>query len=252
MLELYALPALSLTDAPGAAVLHLSSYDARHPLQGFAWLFRAGRDWALIDTGADDLETINASRPVSNRWQAHPISDLLGRFHLTPSDIRHVVLTHLHWDHVGNLGLFLDATWYVPEAEWSFVGNPANRDVLPEILYPQNTIELLRSKGMRTLFHGEMPVPQLRLRHLGGHSPGCAAMDILDDQGNLRLVLGGDVIPLYENLNRQIPPGTLWSYPDCIRALKQLKRLSHAGIPVLPGHDPLILKHYPSGIVLNE
>lgn len=58
-----------------------------------------GTHTILVDTGGP--------------WARESLLDALRREGLTPADIDHVVCTHGHSDHVGNIGLFADATLIV-------------------------------------------------------------------------------------------------------------------------------------------
>jgi glyoxylase-like metal-dependent hydrolase (beta-lactamase superfamily II) len=102
--------------------------------------------------------------------------------------------------------------------------------------------------GVEQMADGDQPVAGLRVRHLGGHTVGSMAVEVLDPAGEVLLVLGGDVMPLYENLTRSIPPGTLWHWGECRRALQ---RLASYRVPVLPSHDPLVMHNYPQGVILD-
>lgn len=102
--------------------------------------------------------------------------------------------------------------------------------------------------GIMTMVDGDEPVAGLRMRHLGGHTIGAMAVEVLDPRETLRVVLGGDVMPLYENLSRSIPPGTLWHWGECRRALE---RLAAYEVPVLPSHDPELMQKFPEGVVLD-
>jgi len=71
----------------------------------------------LYDTGLSDRLI---GRPlyenVLDGYGEIKFNTLLGQLAdigLTPSDIRYLVLSHYHWDHVGNAGAFAGSTWLV-------------------------------------------------------------------------------------------------------------------------------------------
>lgn len=249
-LNLIALRVLSIEAVPAPALLHLNDYGRMMPLAGYAWLYRYDDQsrWVLIDTGIEDLEAMNLGRQPRQRWSAHPVRDQLARYSIGVDDIGDVILTHLHSDHCGAIDLFTDARWHVPAKEWAFVCDSANKDLVPEPLFSRRVIEQMRGHGVHLLHDGDRPIHGLRTIHMGGHSVGSMAVEIYDQTGELSVVLAGDVVPLYENLTRQIPPGTLWHWAECVRALK---RLAGFGVPVLPSHDPQLLSHYPEGVILG-
>lgn len=248
--RLIALPVLSIEAVPMPALLHLSDYDRVVSLLGYAWLYRPGQgaSWTLIDTGTEDTAPANVGRPAKRCWRAMPLALSLDRHGVHPDDISDVILTHLHHDHCGSVEQFPNAQWHVPALEWTFVTDPANADLAPEPVFPRSLFPRMADHGVLTMADGDESVPGLRLRHLGGHTIGSMAVEVRDASGTLRVVLGGDVIPLYENLTRQIPPGTLWHWGQCRRALKHLAAYD---VPVLPSHDPQLLGKYPEGVVLH-
>ena len=86
-------------------------------------LFPLDDGWALFDTGH-----------YSDR---HLLIAALGEAGLTPDDINHVVLSHLHFDHSGGctrldrsgaaVTTFPNATYYVQRANWEEARNPSVR-----------------------------------------------------------------------------------------------------------------------------
>jgi glyoxylase-like metal-dependent hydrolase (beta-lactamase superfamily II) len=245
---LIALPVLSIPAVPAPALLHLSDYGRELPIVGYAWLYRPAEDaaWTLIDTGTEQVAAANVGRPPERCWQARPLVELLADHGIAVQQVADVIVTHLHHDHCGAIERFPNARWHVPAVEWQFVVDPQNADLAPEPLYPRPLFERMARHGVCPIIDGARPVSGLRMVHLGGHTVGSMAVEVLDGSDEVRVVLGGDVMPLYENLARGIPPGTLWHWGECRRALA---RLAAYRVPVLPSHDPKVLEEYLLGVV---
>ena len=45
-------------------------------------------------------------------------AEILGKIELEPKDVKTILLTHLHFDHVGNIGAFKDATILLQRSEY--------------------------------------------------------------------------------------------------------------------------------------
>lgn len=248
--RLIAVPLLSIEAVPGPALLHLSDYQREIPLSGYAWLYRPEPQsaWALIDTGTESPGEVNASRSARRQWHCRALAPALAEHGVAIDDVTDVVLTHLHHDHCASVERFPAARWHVPAVEWAFVNDPANADLAPDPVFPRSLFPRMASHGVRALADGDEPVPGLRVRHVGGHTVGSLIVEILDPSGEAEIVLGGDVMPLDENLSRLIPPGTLWHWGECRRALQ---RLAAYRVPVLPSHDPQVMRVYPQGVILH-
>jgi glyoxylase-like metal-dependent hydrolase (beta-lactamase superfamily II) len=69
------------------------------------WLLHNGSEWVLVDTGPWDperAEKYHAYEMIGSGPEA--VRRGLKDHGLEPDDIEHVLLTHLHWDHVANVG----------------------------------------------------------------------------------------------------------------------------------------------------
>jgi len=94
----------------------VSSYLVNHPTEGLV----------LIDT-AFGRATAGDTRDYPGRLAAKllqiemgvPVADRLPEAGFDPSDVEHIICTHLHIDHAGGIADFLDATLWVDEREWA-------------------------------------------------------------------------------------------------------------------------------------
>src|SRR6266851_702459 len=84
-------------------------------LDYFVWLIRGhGRD-ILVDTGFNAEEASLRSRKLT----LNPV-DALARFGVNADEIKDVVVTHLHYDHAGNLDRFPNARFHLQDREMSY------------------------------------------------------------------------------------------------------------------------------------
>ena len=85
-------------------------------LDYFVWLIRgpAGRD-LLVDTGFNAEEAALRSRKLT----LNPVDALAG-FGVAAADIKDVIVTHMHYDHAGNLDRFPNARFHLQEREMSY------------------------------------------------------------------------------------------------------------------------------------
>jgi glyoxylase-like metal-dependent hydrolase (beta-lactamase superfamily II) len=79
----------------------------------------------LYDTGCDPAATSDAKSPFPYYHQEHQtLVQQLALVHVRPDDITAVILSHLHFDHAGNIGLFKQAQVYVAKEEAEHAPTP--------------------------------------------------------------------------------------------------------------------------------
>ncbi len=98
-------------------------FDSAEPqsLDYFFWVLRYDDATVLVDTGFDPEVAARRGRSC-----LCPPVEALRRLGVGPVD--RVVVTHFHYDHVGNLPAFADAELLVPARELAFWTSPAGRD----------------------------------------------------------------------------------------------------------------------------
>jgi glyoxylase-like metal-dependent hydrolase (beta-lactamase superfamily II) len=77
----------------------------------------------MVDVGLVDIDAMNKGaakvllEPITQRPD-ETVTAQLAHFGLTPADIRHVFITHLHFDHVDGLEAFTSAQVHIGRQEW--------------------------------------------------------------------------------------------------------------------------------------
>lgn len=148
------------------------------PMGGF--LVRTGDRVVLVDTGAGDISRED--------YQGGDLLDSLASLGVQPADITDVLITHLHYDHVGwttSKGeiVFPNATYRAHATDWAyFVTSP---DAVPgavrKLAPLTEHLELFDSE--RTL------APGIDARPAPGHTPGSTVF-VISSEGERALLLG--------------------------------------------------------------
>jgi glyoxylase-like metal-dependent hydrolase (beta-lactamase superfamily II) len=147
---------------------------------------------------------------------------------LEPRDITKIFLSHLHCDHVLNLGLFPSSTRvFVSRAEHEYVADPHPDDPwVPFMIREQlATYELCLLDDTGELATGVryLPAP--------GHTPGCFAL--LLDTPHGRVVVAQDAIKFPKELVTE-KVDHAFDRPD--RAAATIRHLKTLGDRIIPGH----------------
>ena len=156
---------------------HVHSFLLRHP-DGFL----------LIDTGIGHF-----GRPPYDVSSA--IDEELRVMGVSPDDVGHVVLTHLHADHSGGACLpdgnprFPNARYHVHPDDWSFFAEHRT----PDDFTGRFVMAALEELGMLDLDPSDHDVlREVYLRHAPGHTPGHRVVQL--DDGDNTLLLVGDLL----------------------------------------------------------
>ncbi|MBM0227183.1 MBL fold metallo-hydrolase, partial [Micromonospora sp. ATA51] len=143
----------------------------------------------LVDAGIGPADSPAASwAPVPGRLPAE-----LAAAGVDPADVRTVVLTHLHSDHIGWAVTGTPGRPYFPNAE--YLVQRTELDALesfhPEL--PARLVGPLRAAGRLRVVDGDTPLtPAVRVLSTPGHTPG--HQSVLVDSGDERLLLTGDLL----------------------------------------------------------
>jgi len=220
-------------------------HDVPMPLDYYVWLIeREGAGPILVDTGFGAEAAQRRKRTL-----IRPVEQGLAAIGIDPASIGDVVLTHLHYDHAGSLGLFPNARFHIQESEMAFATGRAMLhghvrapfDVEPVA----DMVRLLF--GERLVFHdGDSQLaPGVMLRSLYGHTAGLMGVEIMTARGPV--ILASDACHLYANLVREMPFPIVVDVPAYLDAHRRLKALAPSLDHIIPGHDPLVLAAFPPG-----
>ncbi|MGY3077504.1 glyoxylase-like metal-dependent hydrolase (beta-lactamase superfamily II) [Bradyrhizobium sp. LM6.10] len=115
--EIYALRYATMSPrTPNMNFLAPDPHDsAAQDLDYFVWLIRGGGRDILVDTGFNAEEATARARKLT----LNPV-DALERFGVATSSIRDIIVTHLHYDHAGNLDRFPNARFHLQEREMAY------------------------------------------------------------------------------------------------------------------------------------
>jgi glyoxylase-like metal-dependent hydrolase (beta-lactamase superfamily II) len=158
-----------------------------------------------------------------------------------------LILTHLHYDHVGNLEKFPAATFVVQEEEMGFwTGRYAGRPHFRSTVEPEDVLRLVRENfagRLRFVAGSEEVVPGVEVHRTGGHSRGLQIVRI----GTLRgsVVLASDAAHFYANIEQDRPYSIVADLAQMHGAFDLVRSLADSPAYVVPGHDPLVMERFP-------
>jgi glyoxylase-like metal-dependent hydrolase (beta-lactamase superfamily II) len=213
------------------------------PLDYFVWVVRAGERAIVVDTGFDASAAARRGRTL-----LRPVAAGLAAIGVQPQDVQDVVITHMHYDHAGNVPLFPNARFHVQDAEMAYcTGRAMTHGHLAAPFDADNVVEIVRRTfDGRVVFHaGDVELfPGITLHHLPGHTPGLQAVRVATERGPV--VLASDAIHFWANLERATPFPVVADVVAYLEALRRLRSLAAGLDHIIPGHDPGVLERFPA------
>ena len=216
-------------------------HDGPMPIDYFVWLARSERRTIVIDTGFNA-----ATAAARGRTFLRCPTEGLALLGVDASEVHDVVITHMHYDHVGNFDLFPKARFHLQDREMAFAtGRQMRHRPFRNSMNIENVVGMVRQVyADRVEFHdgdGEL-APGFTLHYIGGHTAGLQAVRVFTERG--WVVLASDACHLYANMERVNPYPIIYRLDDMLEGYATLKRLADGPGHIIPGHDPLVLDRY--------
>lgn len=209
----------------------------------FFWVLRGERETILVDTGFDPAAGERRGRTCA----VAPV-EAMALLGIGSETVSRIVVTHLHYDHIGNLGHFPAAELLIPASELEFWLSPMARKphfaALVEPAELEGVARAAEEGRVRPLADGEEVAAGVRTIALGGHSPGQIALEVDTTAGPA--ILASDAVHFYEELEAERPFAVFADLPAMYAAYATLReRAAATGAPIVPGHDPGVLSRFP-------
>lgn len=212
-------------------------------LDYFVWVVRRNDCTFVVDTGFSKEAAARRKR----EWLRCPAESLrlLG---MDAAQVSDVILTHLHYDHAGNLDRFPRARFHLQDREMAFAtGRCMCHQTLRAPFDLENTVEMVRLVySEKAVFHeGDAElVPGLTLHRVGGHSAGLQILRVWTRRG--WVVIASDASHLYANFEQRRPFPVVYNIAEMLEGFNLLYQLADSPEHIVPGHDPLVMKYYPA------
>lgn len=195
----------------------------------FAWMFYVIKykdKIILIDTGFEEEKYIKSF----NIDYRNPL-DILKRLNIEPEKVTDVIITHSHFDHIGNVDKFTKAKIYIQEEELEhFKKNLKNQEILS--FFKSNKI--ISFKNDYKLYNF------FEIKKIGGHTIGSLVVSF--DYNNKKYIITGDECYLIDNCKGN-PIGIFYNIKKNKDFIEWINSVENKVI--LPLHDNKIFDEYP-------
>lgn len=217
-------------------------HDGPMPMDYFVWLLRSPSRTILVDTGFN----ADMARKRGRELLRCPI-DALAALGVEAGQIEDVVLTHLHYDHAGNLAKLPNARFHLQDKEMQYATGRCMCHAYMRHAYAVEDVTQLVTHvyADRVVFHdGDSVIaPNVELMLIGGHTQGLQSVRVLTARG--WVVLASDAAHYYENFQRRRLFPIVQDVSAMVDGHRRLVESADSIDHVVPGHDPLVMARYP-------
>ena len=216
-------------------------HDGPMPMDYFVWAAVSADHTVVVDVGC----TAEVAARRGRKHLRRP-SEGLEALGIDCSRVPYVVLTHLHYDHAGNLEDFPASTFVVQEEEMAFwTGRYAGRERFRTLVEPDDVLHLVREnfRGRLLFVAGSREiVPGIEVHRAGGHSAGRQVVRVKSGRGDV--VLASDVTQFYANIEGSHPYTVVSDLAQMYGAFDLVLSLADSPAHLVPGHDPLVMQRF--------
>lgn len=240
--EIYAIKYGERVGTRGATFMGGDPHDAPLAMDYFVWALKSPERTLVVDVGFGREEGEKRGRTFL-RCPTEGLK-LVG---IDADAVEDVIITHMHYDHAGNLSLFPNARFHIQDSELAYVtGRAMTHPRLRHSFRLDDVLEMVAMVyGDRVVFHdGQQEIaPGVVAHAVPGHSRGLQSLTVNTERGTV--VVASDAAHYYESFEKELVFSTHEDIFKMLEGYRLLRRLARDDSYIVPGHDPLVLKRYP-------
>jgi len=218
-------------------------HEAGMPMDYFVWLARSESKTWVIDTGFNQQAADKRKREFL-RSPAEGLK-LLG---VDAAQAEDVIVTHMHYDHIGNFDLFPKAQFHLQDSEMNYAtGRYMATPFFSHAFEVDEVVAMVRNvyKGRVSFYDGDVELaPNISLHHVGGHTKGLQVVRLWTRSG--WLVLASDASHYAANMNEGRPFPIVVDVAQMIDGWDKIRTLVDDPSRIIPGHDPQVMNLFPA------
>lgn len=241
--KIYALKFAGPFTSSGAFVMWLRDWEKTIRRHYYIWLVKGNEASIVVDAGVSP----GLAREKKLAGYVSP-AEALSRISVNAEDVRHIILTHLHWDHASGLSLFPNATLYVQRKEYQFwIEDPIAKRPPFRHVSDEETLKILKSlegtNRLKLLKGDQAILPGVTCLLAPGHTVGLQAVAVHTVKGTA--VLGSDCAHVFENYREDWPSALIVDMVAWMKTYEKLRKRVSSPDLLFPGHDARMLNNYP-------
>ena len=216
-------------------------HDSGMAMDYFIWVARNSIHSYVVDTGFNEKTAARRRR----HYLRSPVESLR-QLGIEAGEVKDLIITHLHYDHIGNFDLFPRARFHLQDGEMAFATGRYMSSSLFSQAYEQDEVSAMVRNvyaGRVSFYDGDATLaPGLSVHLIGGHTRGLQVVRIWTRVG--WLVLASDASHYRRNLIEERPFPIVFDVGEMFDGWKRLRELAEGTENIIPGHDPVVMLEY--------
>ncbi len=231
-----------------AAVVWGEGWDQLIDINYYLWAIKGQDEAVVVDTGTGLTEA--AKRKLRN--YVDPV-DALKRIGVDGSNVHKVVITHMHFDHVGGMEMFPaafpDAGFYVQKKEYNFwARHPfAQRPPFSQLADPLaiRSMTALENTDRLVLLQGDQEIlPGIEILFSPGHTIGLQTVGVNTAKGTA--IVASDCLHAHRAFRENNTSIFITDLVAWIESYDRIRAKAASVDLVFPGHDMSMATDYPT------
>lgn len=218
------------------------AHDAPMPMDYYVWLIRNADTIFVVDTGFG----AEVARKRGRQLIRTPMEGL-ALLNVEAAAVKDVIITHMHYDHIGTFDAFRSAQFHLQDDEMAYAtGRHMRHRQFNHGYEVDEVIGMVRMvyKDRVRFYRGTAELaPGLSIHRIGGHTHGLQCVRVYTRRG--WIVLASDCSHFYEHFERKRAFPTMFNVGEAIDGYETLQSLAQSPRHIIPGHDPLVMQRYP-------
>lgn len=241
--EIYAVKYATRPAQRSANFIDGDAHNGPMPMDYFVWMIRNRERVIVVDTGFTRDMAVQRKRTY-----LRTPSEGLALLGIKAAEVKDVILTHMHYDHVGTFQDFPGARFHLQDDEMNFVtGRHMRHHKFNHSYEVEDVVGMVRlvHQDRVCFYRGSVELaPGISLHRIGGHTMGLQCVRVATARG--WVVLASDSSHYYEHMETGRCFPTTFHVGEMVEGYDTLRSLAESPRHIIPGHDPLVMERYPA------
>jgi glyoxylase-like metal-dependent hydrolase (beta-lactamase superfamily II) len=242
--EVYAVRFATIAGFPASSLVAGADRERLLDIAMMVWVLKGDGRIAIVDSG---FHRERYFRQFTVKDYVKP-SEAIAPLGINPEDVTDLLVTHMHWDHAGGIGLFPAARVWIQKDEydyytgdaWQAAGTHGGIDA-------EDVVEIVRrnTQGKVSFVRGDdqTSLPGIGFGVGGKHTWASQFVSVRTREHVV--VVASDNMYLYENLEKHLPVAQTLDAASNLRTQDRMRSLASEPRLLVPGHDAAVFDRFP-------